>query len=82
MSDKVSRISLSRWGASLFLSLFTHRIKGLNALTTGVSQGELATLIDKRKCIGCEACVDACREVNEKKIPRPVKPFPRMIQAG
>jgi Fe-S-cluster-containing dehydrogenase component len=44
----------------------------------GASKGELATLIDIRKCIGCEACVEACREVNEGKFPEPKKPFPKM----
>ncbi|RJQ73279.1 MAG: 4Fe-4S dicluster domain-containing protein [Desulfobacteraceae bacterium] len=42
---------------------------------------ELATLIDIRKCIGCEACVDACREANAAKYPVPQKPFPKMIPA-
>ncbi len=41
-------------------------------------QGELATLIDIRKCIGCEACVEACREVNAAKHPVPRKPYPKM----
>jgi Fe-S-cluster-containing dehydrogenase component len=40
--------------------------------------GELATLIDIRKCIGCESCVDACREANDFKYPKPQKPFPKM----
>lgn len=39
---------------------------------------ELATLIDIRKCIGCEACVEACTESNESKYPEPTKPFPVM----
>jgi Fe-S-cluster-containing dehydrogenase component len=39
---------------------------------------ELATLIDIRKCVGCEACVEACREVNGFKYPKPQKPFPKM----
>ncbi len=39
---------------------------------------ELATLIDIRKCVGCEACVEACREVNASKFPNPQKPFPKM----
>ncbi len=38
----------------------------------------LATLIDIRKCIGCEACVEACREANMAKYPEPQKPFPKM----
>lgn len=42
---------------------------------------ELATLIDIRKCIGCEACVEACRDANEAKYPEPQKPFPRMYPA-
>ena len=40
--------------------------------------GELATLIDIRKCIGCESCVEACREVNDFKYPEPKQPFPQM----
>jgi Fe-S-cluster-containing dehydrogenase component len=38
----------------------------------------LATLIDIRRCIGCEACVQACRETNASKFPEPHKPFPKM----
>lgn len=44
----------------------------------GAQGGELATLIDIRKCIGCGACVEACREANRSKFPEPRKPFPRM----
>jgi Fe-S-cluster-containing dehydrogenase component len=43
------------------------------------SEEELATLIDINKRIGCEACVDACREVNSWKFPEPQKPFPEMV---
>jgi formate dehydrogenase iron-sulfur subunit len=39
---------------------------------------ELATLIDIRKCIGCEACVEACHEANQSKFPQPQEPFPKM----
>ena len=31
---------------------------------------ELATLIDIRRCIGCEACVEACRDANSEKYQR------------
>ncbi|MGA1824888.1 MAG: 4Fe-4S dicluster domain-containing protein [bacterium] len=41
----------------------------------------LATLLDIRKCIACEECVYACREVNERKYPEPKKPFPKMYPA-
>ncbi len=39
----------------------------------------LATLIDIRKCTGCESCVEACREVNAAKFPKPRLPFPKMV---
>jgi len=39
---------------------------------------ELATLLDLSKCIGCGACVEACKETNAHKFPKPQKPFPRM----
>jgi Fe-S-cluster-containing dehydrogenase component len=42
---------------------------------------QLATLIDVSRCIGCEACVDACKQSNDAKFPRPVKPFPKMVPA-
>lgn len=45
------------------------------------SSQELATLIDIRKCVGCEACVEACRDANEAKYPDPRKPYPRMYPA-
>lgn len=43
------------------------------------SGSPLATLLDLSKCVGCEACVDACREKNEANYPRPEKPFPKMV---
>jgi Fe-S-cluster-containing dehydrogenase component len=42
---------------------------------------ELATLLDLSKCIGCGACVQACRDVNGHKFPQPQKPFPPMYPA-
>ena len=49
------------------------------AASTKNESSHLATLIDISKCIGCEACVLACNEVNLHKYPEPIKPFPKMI---
>jgi Fe-S-cluster-containing dehydrogenase component len=40
---------------------------------------QLATMLDISKCIGCEACVEACGEINGYKYPNPEKPFPKMF---
>lgn len=44
---------------------------------------ELCTLLDLSKCIGCEACVEACREQWQATVPDPVKdlpkPFPKRV---
>jgi len=50
----------------------------LPASVRGADSKELATLIDIRKCIGCEACVHACKRVNASKFPEPEHPFPTM----
>ena len=39
------------------------------ATVQAAKEGHLATLLDLRKCIGCEACVEACKESNEEKFP-------------
>jgi len=41
----------------------------------------LATLLDLSRCIGCGACVEACREKNLSRVPEPVSPIPRMYPA-
>ncbi len=55
---------------------------GIARAAKAVKKGEpIATLLDIKKCIGCEECVYACKEVNEKKMPEPEKPFPAMYPA-
>lgn len=43
---------------------------------------ELVSLHDLSKCVGCGACVEACRTANAHKFPEPVKPFPAMYPAS
>ena len=38
----------------------------------------LATLYDLSKCVGCGACVAACRDAHASEYPEPKKPFPKM----
>lgn len=47
--------------------------------SAGAAEAELCTLLDLRKCIACGACVEACREVNEKKFPEPEGVMPDML---
>ncbi len=42
---------------------------------------ELVTLHDLSRCVGCGACVAACREANAAKFPEPLRPFPAMVPA-
>jgi formate dehydrogenase iron-sulfur subunit len=46
----------------------------------GGREGEaLVTVLNIGNCIGCGACVEACREANSWKYPRPEKPYPKMV---
>ena len=81
MKKDISRRSFLKGGIATLGALGASALP-LPATAKGVSGQELATLIDIRKCIGCEACVDACKEVNAPKFPEPVKPFPKMYPTG
>ncbi len=78
MNKKISRRELFTIGAKKAL-LTGIAVSALPQVVKGASDQELATLIDLRKCIGCESCVYACKDYNEVKFPKPVKPFPKMI---
>ena len=77
MSSKISRRAFLKGGLATAAAVGTSRL-ALPSKVRGASRTELATLIDIRKCIGCEACVEACRDTNAVKFPEPQKPFPRM----
>jgi Fe-S-cluster-containing dehydrogenase component len=78
MSKKISRRAFLKGGVAAVGALGASQIP-IPASAKVSNPAELATLIDIRKCIGCGACVEACREVNETKFPKPEKPFPRMF---
>jgi len=76
MKNKISRRSFLKGTMATACTLAAAGIPASAAAAEGKEQ--LATLLDIRKCIGCEACVEACKEVNEPKFPDPKKPFPKM----
>lgn len=87
MSKKQSKATISRRG---FLKTLGVGGAGMLVPTAAVaaqervpkpSDGELATLLDLSKCIGCGECVSACRESNSAKFPEPKKPFPELVPA-
>ena len=53
-------------------------VPGLAADPPQAAGKTLATLFDLSTCIGCGACVQACREANAARYPEPKKPFPTM----
>ena len=77
MYPNITRRSFIKGGVAAVGALGASRIP-IPSSVKAFDKNELATLIDIRKCIGCEACVEACQEVNEIKFPEPEKPFPKM----
>ncbi|MFP4111199.1 MAG: 4Fe-4S dicluster domain-containing protein [Desulfonatronovibrio sp.] len=76
---KLSSQKLSRRG---FLGLACAGMAG--TILPGTAQAarngeELATMLDIESCINCGQCVQACKQVNEHKFPRPEKPYPQMF---
>jgi Fe-S-cluster-containing dehydrogenase component len=70
-----------RGGIAAAAGLAAGSIPGASAAAKLPEEQQLATLLDISKCVGCEACVEACNEVNATKYPRPEKPFPKMYPA-
>lgn len=79
MVQQISRRSFLKGGIAAAAGVAASSIPATKALATPDESKQLATLIDISKCIGCEACVDACSEVNGHKYPNPQKPFPKMV---
>ena len=76
MNKMISRRLFLKTGAASACTLAASSVPA--AASKVDTQQQLATLIDISKCVGCEACVEACREVNSEKYPKPQKPFPQM----
>jgi formate dehydrogenase iron-sulfur subunit len=77
MTQDITRRAFLKGGLAAAGALAASSVP-LPASAKGPNGQELATLIDIRKCIGCEACVEACKEVNGPKFPEPEKPYPTM----
>jgi len=76
MAKEISRRSFLKGGLAAACTLAATSIPvGASAAN---NKQQLVTLLDIRKCIGCEACVEACSEANTDKYPNPKKPFPKM----
>ena len=78
MEQEISRRSFLKGGLAAAAGLAAGSIPGGAAAAVPQGEAQLATLLDISKCVGCEACVEACNEVNGAKYPQPKKPFPKM----
>jgi Fe-S-cluster-containing dehydrogenase component len=78
MGQQISRRSFLKGGLAAAAGLAAGSIPVAAAVAGPDEAKQLATLLDIRKCIGCEACVDACSEANFEKYPDAKKPFPKM----
>ena len=78
MNQTISRRSFLKGGLAAAAGAAASGVPGVKTAMGSDGSGQLATLIDIRKCIGCEACVEACKDANSRKYPEPKKPFPKM----
>ncbi|NNF98280.1 MAG: 4Fe-4S dicluster domain-containing protein [Desulfobacteraceae bacterium] len=76
MSTLLSRRAFLRGGVAAAGTVAASPVA--KALPQDNTSEQLATLIDIQRCIGCESCVEACRDSNQTKFPNPAKPFPKM----
>ena len=64
MAQQISRRAFLKGGMATAAGVAAASIPGTEALAGPDESKQLATLIDISKCTGCEACVEACSEVN------------------
>jgi Fe-S-cluster-containing dehydrogenase component len=79
LGQHISRRSFLKGGIATAAGLAASSIPGAAAVAQPQEDKQIATLLDIRKCIGCEACVEACTEANTSQYPNPQKPFPQMV---
>jgi Fe-S-cluster-containing dehydrogenase component len=77
MSKPLSRRSFLKGGLLTATAVATAGLPYPRSAAAG--EAALCTLLDLRKCIACGACVEACREVNATKFPKPEGAMPDMI---
>ncbi|MBF0119868.1 MAG: 4Fe-4S dicluster domain-containing protein [Desulfobacterales bacterium] len=78
MNNTISRRFFLKKTAAGIGALAAASLPGKVEASKNNQDEHLATVIDIQKCIGCEACVDACHKVNDSNYPNPKKPFPKM----
>lgn len=78
MNQTISRRTFLKGSLAAAAGVAATAVPGVQTATGSDGSGQLASLIDIRKCIGCEACVEACKGANSRKHPEPKKPFPKM----
>lgn len=76
MDKPISRRNFLKNGAAAAAGLAASSVV-LPQAALASSGAELCTVLDISKCIGCEACVDACRETWQATVPDPVQPIPK-----
>jgi formate dehydrogenase iron-sulfur subunit len=79
MGQHISRRSFLKGGLAAAAAVASSGISSSVKASTPKKEVQLATLLDISKCVGCEACVDACAESNSYKHPDPKKPFPKVV---
>jgi len=74
MSKQITRRSFLKAGLLTGTAAATGLLLPQSASSS--NNAELCTVLDLRKCIGCDACVDACRDINSTKFPELPGPMP------